>query len=88
MFRGGCGENFCSLCSRRKHEIFHTFPSPGFPPIPHPSDVSASTYTLTVTRVAKVSFRLTTNLTAMPGYNELSDPRAAGTEREETRWNR
>ena len=27
-------------------------------------------------------------LTAMPGYNELADPRAVGTEREETRWNR
>ena len=27
-------------------------------------------------------------LTAMPGYNDLADPRAVGTEREETRWNR
>ena len=27
-------------------------------------------------------------LTAMPGYNEFGDPRAVGTEREETRWNR
>jgi hypothetical protein len=27
-------------------------------------------------------------LTAMPGYNELGHPRAVGTEREETRWNR
>ena len=27
-------------------------------------------------------------LRAMPGYNELADPRAVGTEREETRWNR
>jgi hypothetical protein len=26
-------------------------------------------------------------VTAMPGYNELGDPRAVGTEREETRWN-